>query len=171
MFKKATTENAAARARIFNALCAVSPDQGINFDQINTAAGPEFDVRNGAKHLLQWAVKQAERATGCPFVSVRGVGIKRLPTNQAVEVGASGLVKTGRAAKRTYDRLKAIGGTGNELDPHTRGILSVQMGVCGAIKTIANPKSFDKLKAAVLKPGAVAKPIPPKSVLDHFRKK
>ena len=161
MFKPTSPENAAAIGRLEAMLSELSIGQTIEYGELSKTA--KHDVRNGSRWLLTKAVDNAEKSLGCAFESVRGVGIRRLQSDEIPDVGLAALRRirsTARRGKKRIDRANS-----NSLSEFDKRRVIGYGAMLGAVAMSADGRKATAI-AAVADP---VKPIPPGNVLDMFR--
>jgi hypothetical protein len=162
MFKPTSPENAAVIARIETALAAVSLGQTVSYAELSKVA--KRDLQNGSRWLLTRAIEHTEKSLGCAFEAVRGVGIRRLPSDEIPNVGLASLRRirsTARRGKKRIDRANT-----NSLSEADKRRVVGFGAMLGAVSLIADGRKASAI-AAVADP---VKPIPPENILDMFRR-
>ena len=155
-------EHAAIVERLADQLGALSIGGTLTYSAASAACGR--DVAGQYRYLLTAAREKAEKNHGCLFECVRTVGVKRLPANEAPDVGLASIRRVRKAAKRGVRRLDRL--NANSLsEPETRRVVSYRA-MLGAVAMIADGNKARTVAAAVTD---TAKPIPPSNILEMFR--
>lgn len=160
MFMQTNPENAAITEKLYNALSAVPINGTIPYLTLSELAGG--DVAGKFRHLLAAARKKAENDLGCVFDSVRAVGIKRLTTEQSVEIGPLAVRSIRRKSTATAKRIEHL--NSNSLPDVTK---KRAIAYSSMLRTIAMMADGNKARiiSAIVDP---AKPIPPADILAMF---
>ena len=105
----------------------------------------------------------SEKELGCIFSCVRGLGIKRVPSQEIPETGLAALGRIRKAARRAKKRINRVN-VNSLSDGEQRRVVGYSA-MLGAIEMVADGRRAGAI-AAVADP---AKPIPPQNILDMFR--
>ncbi|MBP8234614.1 MAG: hypothetical protein KAY22_20165 [Rhizorhabdus sp.] len=156
-------ENAAIVDRLTAMLAQVSIGGVLTYSTASAAVGR--DIQDRHRHLMEAARERAEKELGCLFECVRNVGIKRMPSADAPEIGLAAIRRVKNAAKRGGRRLERIN-TNSLSEGETRRVVAYRS-MLGAIALIADGNKARTI-AAVADP---VTPIPPQNILEMFSKK
>ena len=162
MFAPANPEHAIIVDKIAEALAALPMGDTIAYAKLNELSGREVDGRY--RYLLVKATEAAEKQLGCVFECVRSVGVKRLNSSEAPEVGLAAIQAVRRRAKRGAKRLGRL--SANSLSDTENKRVIAYRAMLGAIATVADGRKVSTL-AVVADP---ARPIPPGDILGMFMK-
>lgn len=163
MFGQTSPENARIIARLQEHLSHVPLGAQTSYVDLNRVAG--CDVASQNRWLLQRAVDLAEESMSCAFATVRGYGIKRLPSEEISNVGLVAIRKVRKAARKGKKRLDRA--NTNSLSDYDRRRVTGMSSMLGAIELIADGRKAIAV-SAVADP---VKPIPPENILDMFKQK
>ena len=158
MFRQTDPENAVKIEKLASMLEALPIGQVASYSALGAAVG--LDVQD--THHLKAAREKAEKSLGCLYEVERGIGVRRLESNAAPEVGLAAIGKIRRAAKRAKKRLGRL--NANSLNETEQRRVVGYTAMLGAIATVADGRRAQTI-------GAVAdpvKPIPPASILRMF---
>lgn len=161
MFQPTSPENAAIIGRLEMLLSELSVGATVEYAQISKVA--KRDLRNGSRWLLQRACENTEKQLGCAFECIRGVGIRRLTSDEIPNVGLAVLRKVRMSARRGKKRLDRC--NTNSLNESEKRRIVGFGAMLGAVVLIADGRKATAI-AAVADP---IKPIPPQNILDMFR--
>ena len=158
---KSNPENTADIETLTAKLAEVSSGATISYADLSGAIG-----RNVQSHfwLLRKAIDTAERETGTLFEVVRNVGVKRLPSDEAPDVGLHCMRKIKRTAKRGVARLSAV--RANDLSDTDRARMIAHKSQLGAISMVADGR---KSPALIKEIGETGQTIPAGRVLEVLR--
>lgn len=129
---------------LIEALKAVSPDTVVSYDNLSKAA--KLDVLEH-RHLLQTAMRRLLKESQLRFEAVRGVGVRRLVSEQIVGAAHSDIRKIGRAARRSQQKLAAAEYT--DLTDQGKLKYSVGMTVLSLIRHGATDKTSKRIEAGM----------------------
>lgn len=160
MFTPTTPENASIILKLEGVLASLPIGSLADYLTLNLTAG--CDVRVKHRWLLRKAVDNIEKTLGCAFECVRGMGIRRLTSDEAPDIGLSSIRKVRATAKRGKRRIERM--NQNSLSDYDRRRIVGYGAMLGAIALIADGRRAISI-AAVADP---AKPIPPKNILSMF---
>jgi hypothetical protein len=160
MFKPTSPENEAIVLKLVDALSTIPAGKTLPYAELETHVPGCFD----SSWLLVKARASAEKSLSCAFETVRGVGIKRLASEDVPSIGYSSLRRIRRASKRGVKRLTQANNS-NSLSPdqHRRTVGMISM--LGAVSMIADGRRASAVAAVA----DHTKPIPPKNILEMFR--
>lgn len=123
-------------------LLEVPVDGFIGYETLTKAIGR--DVQTRARHILQSAVRRAQRDKSIVFSAVRGEGLKRLTDGAVLGVGAAAVASIGRKSRRA---VRTLGCANFEaLKPSERSqhnMLVSQLGVLAHITSGATQKKLE----------------------------
>lgn len=159
---KASAENTADVESLARALSALSIDETVTYQQLTNLIG-----RNIQSHywLLNKARKIVEEETGSLYEVVRNVGIKRLASEDAANVGLSVIGKVRRTATNGIKRLANV--RCNDMPAEEANKVLAHRSQLGAIALVADGrKSVTVAKEAAVNGGVV----PAGRVLDLFKR-
>lgn len=159
-FFASNPENLAKVEQLVTILSALPIDTVTEYKDLSDAVGR--DVQRKHRYLLQAAVRESEKALGCIFGCVRGVGIKRLNNDEGVEIGHTALRHVRRHSNRSADRLERVRAN-TEGAQKRAGIYSIML------RTISAMADSSRVRTAV-KAGTVTKPIPDPSIMEALKK-
>jgi hypothetical protein len=162
MFKPTSPENAEIIRKLQTALREVSLGGTLTYGALYQVAGMNVQKH---RHLLTRAQEAVEKELGCVFAAIRGVGIKRLPSEESPSVGLCGLRRCRSTAKRYKKRIDRI--NVNSLSETGRRQTIGYSAMLGAVHLISDGRKAQAV-AAVADP---AKPIPPANILQMFSTK
>ena len=101
------------------------------------------DVHKESGYILIRAVKRAETATGGRYATVRGIGIRRLPTEEIPGIGAVTRRRIRRAAGKAFDRLSNV--KANDLTQATQARIDVERSLLGAVSVVVSDTALAKV--------------------------
>lgn len=153
-------ENDAIVQKLFDMLCALPIGSTQTYAQMSETV--DRDLQGAYRYLLNRARERAEKELGCIFECSRSLGITRLPSEMAADVGLSAVHRVRRAANRGGRRLGRIR-TNSMSDTDAKKVVSYRC-ILGAISLMADGNKA-RTVAAVVDP---ANPIPPVGILDMF---
>lgn len=159
--KKTSPENAADVEAMKQMLQELSSGTIQTYEAMSDSLGRDVRARFW---LLRKAIREAEAETGALFEVVRTVGIKRLATEEAPDVGLTCIRKIRRTAKRGVDRLGTVRANDLTQDQHNR--LIAHRSQLGAISLVADGRKSITLAAEAAKTGQT---IPAGRVLELFK--
>lgn len=113
--------------------------------------------------LLSVAREKVEKDLGCAFETVRGVGIKRLTSDEIPNIGLSSIRRIRRTANRGKKRINRV--NQNSLTASEQRRVVGMSAMLGAIALIADGRKA----AAVATVADPTTPIPPENILEMFR--
>lgn len=158
MFRPTDPENAKRIAILADALRALPIGQVASYDALSALIGTPAQ----GSHVLTRARERAEKELGCIYEVERRVGVRRMESAAAPEVGLAAIGRIRRAARRTKKRLARLNVNSLTLSESQR-VVGYQA-MLGAIATVADGRRAQAV-------GAVAdplKPIPPQNILQMF---
>jgi hypothetical protein len=137
------TELSADTRAVVDLLSACPVDGTVSIQAISDRLGR--DVRR-YRHVIAAARRVVAREAGGVFVSVRGIGYRRLSADRAAEVLAPASRKHIRmTARRTRRNLEQIISRANDMAPEARLKASREIGVLGVIEHIAREANVSKM--------------------------
>ncbi|MCX7373878.1 MAG: hypothetical protein NTW56_15825 [Alphaproteobacteria bacterium] len=147
------TELSADTRAVADMLAACPIDGTISLQAISDRIGR--DVRR-YRHVLAAAMRVASRERGALFVTIRGHGYQRLPTDRAAEVlGPAARKHIRGTARRTRRKLEHSMARANDMAPDARLRATREIGVLGVLEHITRDATAAKA-AASDKPEPVA---------------
>lgn len=161
MFKQTSPE----RSKIIEALSRVLesiPMGGMLPYSAFIKAAPGFH-NNGDAWLLRKARENVEKEQGCAFEVVRGIGVKRMTSDEIPNIGLSAIRGIRRKANLGKKRINRV--NPNSLAPSEQRRVVGMSAMLGAIAMLADGRKASAI-ATVADP---TKPIPPKNILEMFR--
>lgn len=161
MFNHTSPQNEAIIEKLSLPLKTLSVGGTIDYQTLKRAA-PGFRA-NGDYWLLNKARERVEKELGCAFESVRGIGIRRLTSDEIPDIGLQTLRKVRRAANRGKKRLSRVN-TNSLSEGEQRRVVGM-CAMLGAVAMIADGRRATTI-ATVADP---VKPIPPQNILEMFR--
>ena len=126
-------------AALCEALRKVPYGQEITFAALSQIIGR--DVKVNARHNLAGALRIVLRDHGAAFQSIRGVGYKRLHSDDAPEIGTAARRKQRRTSQRAVSAMAAVARTSNGLTPEAQRRLSAEISTHGLLIEIAADKN------------------------------
>jgi hypothetical protein len=139
---RTSPEHAIQIEALVAALNALPVGQTITYDALSEAIGKRVQTDDG-RFLLIRARRLAEKQTGTLFATVFGVGVKRLPADEAAGVGSDVRQRIRRSANRTYARLSDI--RYNDITPDVRQRIDAERSLMGAIASLATQTSANSV--------------------------
>ncbi|XWN29950.1 MAG: hypothetical protein ROR55_21010 [Devosia sp.] len=158
---RTSPENAADVEAIANKLREASIGGLVSYTAISAAIGR--DIRSH-RHLLDHARKKVESETGSLFETLRGIGIRRLRSEETHTVGLGVIRKVRRAARRGVERLSKV--RVNDLDRETANKIIAHRSQLGAISLVADGRKSATVAHEAERTGST---IPAGRVLQLFR--
>jgi hypothetical protein len=159
MFKQTDPENAVKIELLAGLLETLPIGQVLTYSAMSGKIGTDVQA---SYWLLKAAREKAEKNLGCLYEPERGIGIRRLESATAPEVGLSAIGKVRRIAKRSAKRLARLN-TNSLSEPEQRRVIGYTA-MLGAIATVADGRRAQVI-GAIVDP---VKPIPPASILRMF---
>lgn len=143
-------------AILLDALRAVPYGQDISFAELTRLLGR--DVQRGARGHLSSALRIALRDDGAAFMSVRGVGYRRIAPDQAPEIGQAARRSLRRKSRQAVRAMTAVADASNGLSPEAARRLSAEISTHGLLAELASDKAVahQAKEEAVRAPAIVA---------------
>ena len=129
---------------LIDALKTVQPDTVVSYDNLSMAA--KLNVL-AHRHVLHSALRRLLKEDQLRFEPVRGVGLRRLVSEQIVSVAHSDIRKLGRTARRSQQKLAAAEYT--ELSEQGKVKYGVGMAVLSLMRHSATEKTSKKIEAGM----------------------
>lgn len=161
MFKQTSPERAKIIEALSRALESIPSGGMMSYASLKLAA-PGF-YNNGDHWLLSRARDAVEKDQGCAFEMVRGIGIRRLLSDEIPDIGLYTIRSIRRKANRGKRRMVRV--NVNSLSATDQRRITGMSAMLGAISLIADGRKATAI-ATVADP---TKPIPPKNILEMFR--
>ncbi len=133
-------------AALIEALTAVPLGATATYADLSRAVGR--DVTTLARSGLASARRIAAREHGAVFVPVRGLGLRRLPPEEAPEIGAAGRRKVRRAARNATRTMLRLAESSNGLPPEAQRKLAAEVAALGLIEHVSGDKPAAAIEAA-----------------------
>jgi hypothetical protein len=118
-----------------DALSAVSYGQEISYAELSALIGR--DVTHAARSNLTGALRIVLRDDGAAFQSIRGVGYRRLPPDDAHEIGSSARRKARRLSNRAVQGMVAVAKSTNGLSPDAQKRLATEISTLGLLAELS----------------------------------
>src|SRR6266567_3800615 len=125
----------------------------VNYDSLSDIIGENI-VR--CRHYLRSAIK-ALYDEGVPFGTVRGLGVKRLTSEEIPDIGDHAVVRIRRGSRLARKRMSVINAM-NDVANETRVRVNTAASLLGILEHFSQNKSRQKIEAEVQKGTS---PIPP----------
>ena len=152
---QSSPETAAAIEAIKAILVSLPIGQAASYPQLSEAAG--FDV-TANRYALNKARSEAEKECGGLFEPLRGLGIRRMESERAPDVGLHAIRKVRRSAVRSAERLGHV--RVNDMSDTDRNRFTSHKAQLGAIALLA-----DGRKTATISLQSKGHELPPKDAL------
>lgn len=133
-------------AALIEALTAVPLGETATYAALSKAIGR--DVATAARSSLTSARNIAAREHGAVFVPIRGLGLRRLPPEEAPEIGAAGRRKVRRAARNATRTMLRLAEASNGLPPEAQRKLAAEVAALGLIEHVSGDKPAAAIEAA-----------------------
>jgi hypothetical protein len=161
MFKTTSPERAKIIENLSRALEGIPMGGTLPYSALMKAA-PGF-MNAGDQWLLARARENVEKNQGCAFEVVRGIGIKRMTSEEIPDIGLNAIRSIRRKANQGKKRIQRV--NPNSLSPTEQRRVIGMSAMLGAIAMMADGRKASAV-ATVADPN---KPIPPKNILEMFR--
>lgn len=161
MFTPSTALEADTQA-ITELLGATQIGQVCTYAAMSDALGR--DIR-GRFYVLLRAVRCLNRDTGALFGAVRGVGYKRLPAEDAHQIGSHARARIRRTAHRTSKTIGAALDKANDLSPEARRRAVAEVSAMNMLAHLATDRVVDA-QAGDDKPPVLAEAL--RGVMKHL---
>lgn len=144
-----SAETAAIAARLREAAVG----ETVSYDELSAAIGRDIRKR---RHLLYAGMRAVERETGAVFGTERGVGVRRLPTDEASKIGAHARKRIRRAAHRAAGRIDRAVKRANDLPDDVARKSYGEIATLRLLEHLSSDKAQPKQEKAPDRPEPVA---------------
>lgn len=162
--RKAAPENETDIETIARLLKAASIGATVTYEAMTDAIGRDIQDH---RHLLLAAQRRTEEEIGALFGTVRGEGVKRLPSDEVASVGSHTIRRIRRAARRGMQRLTVV--RANDLPMDDARKIIAQRSQLGAIALVSDNRSTPAIQRSVDAMDGTT--VPAGRVLDLFKAK
>ena len=129
-------------AALHEALKLVPYGEMITYAALTAVIGR--DVTKQAAARLQSARHIALRDDGAAFETIRKVGLRRVPADEASQIGSAARRKIRRASNRAVKGMVAVAKTSNGLAPDAQRKLAAEISTLGLMAELAGDKATEK---------------------------
>jgi hypothetical protein len=129
-------------AKLHDALKLVPFGETITYATLSALIGRNVTKEGNSK--LSSARRIALRDDGAAFEVIRQVGLRRIPADEAPQIGTAARRKIRRASHRAVKGMVAVAQSSNGLSPDAQRKLSAEVSTLGLLAAIATDKATEK---------------------------
>ena len=129
---------------LVDALKGVSIGAEVSYRALSDAIGR--DVTGPGRGSLNSARRIAIRDHGAAFMVVRSQGLRRVPPEEAAQIGAGARRKVRRTAYRALRDMRCLVEASNGLSPEAQRKVSAEVSALGLLREISTDRQTEKME-------------------------